>query len=627
MVLGWLLTAGFLQADAPMDLDSPFLKVALVKAKTGEVERREIKQARLTEGSVEMEKMDGGMAVFPIQDVLAILPLPPREGDLFDGRQADQAIRILQGAAPKILRQAGLESTQLQDWEKIRDRLFEIERKKTREWLGQAGNFRIPRTEKELKTLKEEGEALARENPEFREPILDVLAALSQVQAKEKGEPLPNLSKLNEVQPRLSLDEFIGWLTGGIFVLSFFGLLFSLFLISKSLSLFKAGAFLGGLFCGLVALFSSGLLIWTWIPAQVDGQLILSRVDSKMEELAIYLKNRAKPVYYFPAKEFSFSAGEWKSGVLGILPVSDESVGFLRVKMKEGELRVTETGWSWLQPLTALGIPLSLPLTLQGKNPDFRDWQNPALEKLYLGRWRLPEFLTGIFKDSASTIWQKGLSESGLAGIKLVQNGEGMVVITVPQAGNRPKPEEVKEVKALVSAYRRELSAEDLAKAFAGNQGKEFVGKFVVIEGLLEKISSGSEYSGALGASQGVSGLNKEKTPAKFGSETFDIFYLRAMDSYGTPPRPVLVKVIIKSAGTFVMDSYGDVYARPNANSMKESPLIKKGYRMKFLQEGRVLSDRIMNNEIEVYGVEVGPDGQGLEIYNSLTRPAKWLEN
>lgn len=620
MVLGGLLTAGFLQAEAPMDLDSPFLKVALVKAKTGEVERREIQQARLTEGSVEMEKMDGGMAVFPVQDVLAILPLPPKEGDLFDGRQVDQAIRILQEAAPELLRQAGLESTQIQDWEKIRDRLLKIEKKKTQEWLGQAANFRLPRTEKELKALREEGEALARSNSEFREAILDVLAALSQVQAKEKGEPLPNLSKLNEVQPRLLPDAFIGWLTGGIFVLSFFGLLFAFILISKSLSLIKQRAFLGGLSCGLMGLCLSGLLIWTWIPAPVDGQLILSRVDSKMEELAIYLKNRAKPVYYFPAKEFSFSAGEWKSGVLGILPVSDESVGLLRVKMKEGELRVTETGWSWLQPLTALGIPLSLPLTLQGKNPDFRDWQNPDLEKLYLGRWRLPEFLAGFLKDSASAIWQKGLSESGLAGIKLVQNGEGMVVITVPQAGNRPKPEEVKDV---VSAYRRELSAEDLAKAFAGNQGKDFVGKFVVIDGLLEKISSGSEYSGALGASQGVSGLNKEKTPAKFGSETFDIFYLRAMDSYGTPPRPVLVKVIIKSAGTFVMDSYGDVYTRPNANSMKESPLIKKGYRVKFLQEGRVLSDRIMNNEIEVYGVEVGPDGQGLEIYNPLTRPAK----
>ena len=65
MVLGWLLAAAAVRAEAPMDLDSPFPKVALVKGKTGEVETREIKQARLVGSSVEMEKADGGVAIFP----------------------------------------------------------------------------------------------------------------------------------------------------------------------------------------------------------------------------------------------------------------------------------------------------------------------------------------------------------------------------------------------------------------------------------------------------------------------------------------------------------------------------------------------------------------------------------
>jgi len=43
-----------------MDLESPFLKVALVKTKTGTVEKREIKKARLVGGNLELEKVEGG---------------------------------------------------------------------------------------------------------------------------------------------------------------------------------------------------------------------------------------------------------------------------------------------------------------------------------------------------------------------------------------------------------------------------------------------------------------------------------------------------------------------------------------------------------------------------------------
>jgi hypothetical protein len=56
------------------------------------------------------------------------------------------------------------------------------------------------------------------------------------------------------------------------------------------------------------------------------------------------------------------------------------------------------------------------------------------------------------------------------------------------------------------------------------------------------------------------------------------------------------------------MDSYGDIYKGPNANIIKEKALIKKGYRVKFLKEGRVQSDKIKNNEIEVYGIEIDRD-------------------
>jgi hypothetical protein len=81
------------------------------------------------------------------------------------------------------------------------------------------------------------------------------------------------------------------------------------------------------------------------------------------------------------------------------------------------------------------------------------------------------------------------------------------------------------------------------------------------------------------------------------------------MGSYGFRKDPLYIKVIIKSPEVFVMDNYGDIYKGPTANIVKEKAFIKKGYRVKFLKEGRVQSDQIKNNEIEVYGVEIDGDG------------------
>jgi hypothetical protein len=94
------------------------------------------------------------------------------------------------------------------------------------------------------------------------------------------------------------------------------------------------------------------------------------------------------------------------------------------------------------------------------------------------------------------------------------------------------------------------------------------------------------------------------------------------MDSYGYRKDPLYIKLVIKSPDVFVMDSYGDVYKGPNANIVKEKALIKKGYRVKFLKEGRVQSDQIKNNEIEVYGVEI--DGGGdIQCFDPSAPPPK----
>jgi hypothetical protein len=612
MALGWLCAAGLLRAEVPMDLDSPFEKVALIRTKTGEVEKRELKKARLAGSSVEMEKMGGGVAIFPVRDVITILPLLPKEEDPCTVEQAEQALRLMKGTAPELLRQAGLESTQIQEWEKFRDRTQEIKKQKEeskrkeretnatkefQDWLAQAGELRVSRTEKELKELRQVGEAVARKHPGQTEAIFEALAGLSQVQPKEKGEPLPELSRLNEVQPRLMPDDLQGWLAGGVLTLSFFGLLFGLAFLSSSLTRFKEGALFAGIVFGLVALSLLGGLIWTWLSVPVTGQITTPQVGPKMEELGIYLKNRTKPVYFFPKKQFSFSVEEWRSGVLGILPVSEEPVGLFKVKMKEGTLGLSESTWIWQQPLTALGIPLPLKLTFEGENPEIKSWQNLSISKVHLGRWLLPDSVAGPLKDSAISIWEQALSSAGLAGVKLEKNDQGMLLISVPAAGVRPKFELAK-LEEKQNIYRKEISAEDLAQEFQKGHGKEFLGKFVLLEGVVERVGSGSEVSGVPAASKQEDSSAGQQS-SSFGQGNYDSFYLQT----GLKP----VRCLIKSALVFVQDERKDIYLGPTADTISHEPFIKKGYRVKFMTEGRV-EEVNRFGEIEVYGIRLDPD-------------------
>ena len=250
--------------------------------------------------------------------------------------------------------------------------------------------------------------------------------------------------------------------------------------------------------------------------------------------------------------------------------------------------------------MTALGIPIPVSFVFEGKIPSPGSWQEIAPDRISIGRVVMPEPLGPAFAESMKTILQGGLGSGGLSGIKAKSGDGNDLIVSTPISGTKPP-------LVANSNYRKEITAEDLAKVFVGNKGAEFNGKFVLIEGVVDKIMSGSEFSGNANAGLGDP-LNKEKGPQKIKDEQFDVFYLHGMDSYGYRKDPLYIKLIIKSPDVFVMDTYGDVYKGPNANIVKEKALIKKGYRVKFLKEGRVQSDQIKNNEIEVYGVEIDGD-------------------
>jgi len=231
---------------------------------------------------------------------------------------------------------------------------------------------------------------------------------------------------------------------------------------------------------------------------------------------------------------------------------------------------------------------------------------------------------------------------------------KGMFLISVPAAGTRPKyelaKEEDKQVEAAepVSAYKKELSAEELAKAIVDRRGGDFLDKFVIIYGQVHSVG-GSNFSSV----------------GKMGRDQLEDIYLVGIKDFYGIGRPLLVKCQIKSDVVFQMDSRGDLYMRyviqkfeqdrkrattadqflqdkkisfktiddievtsPDIDPAKEKPLIYRGRQLQFLSPQRLeLKASEINAGIAAGGITGRPPGTNqageIELYGIVLEPGK----
>jgi hypothetical protein len=618
-----------------MDLESPFLKAALVKGATGAIEEREVTKAKIVGDKIELITTKGGVALFPATDISAVLPKLPNAGVVYQLGDVDAAIRMLE-SLPADLKQRPEASTEtLQKWKDLRKPAEEAEAKrkqeelreqeeklkqeeaKINEWMKDVADFQKPRSEIDLATIREQGQKFLDLKIGDERKVREGLALLAQVVGKEKGGPLPDLAKLNEIQPKLVADDLLVWVVVGVLAISFFGLLIGLSFTSSGLTRIREGAVLGGIVFGVLGIAILAGLAAIWWPVGGEGEPVGLTVSPEMGRVVTFAKNSVKPVYFLPSMEFRVPSYDFATGILASLPPSEEAAGIFKGKLKEGKLWIARDRYIWTQPVTALGIPIPVSFVFEGKIPSPEAWQEITPDRISLGKVVIPEPLGSAFAESMKAILQGGLNSGGLSGIKAKSGDRNDLVVSTQSSGTKP----VFSASTATSSYRKEISAEDLAKVFVGNKGAEFNGKFIIIEGVVDKVSSGSEYSGVANAGIGDP-LNKKKATQKIKDDQFDVFYLHGMDSYGYRKDPLYIKVIIKSPDVFVADNYGDIYKGPNANIVKEKAFIKKGYRVKFLKEGRVQSDKIKNNEIEVYGVEIDGDAD-IQCFDPSAPPLK----
>jgi len=99
LALGWLLAVGGLQAEAPLDLASPFHKTAIVETRLGQQEEFEVLRAIPAGENLEMTKLDGSILLAPRSKVVAILPKLPSEGFAYTQKDAQEVLGMLETAS------------------------------------------------------------------------------------------------------------------------------------------------------------------------------------------------------------------------------------------------------------------------------------------------------------------------------------------------------------------------------------------------------------------------------------------------------------------------------------------------------------------------------------------------
>jgi hypothetical protein len=80
-------------------------------------------------------------------------------------------------------------------------------------------DFQKPRSEIDLAAIREQGQKFLDFKVGDERKVREGLALLAQVVGKEKGGPLPDLAKLNDIQPKLVADDLLVWVVVGLAIL------------------------------------------------------------------------------------------------------------------------------------------------------------------------------------------------------------------------------------------------------------------------------------------------------------------------------------------------------------------------------------------------------------------------
>jgi len=578
MALGWLLAAGFLQAEAPMDLDSPFVQTVLIQEKNGEITEKAVRKGKINGGVLELEKEEGGLLVLPRVQVIALLPRFPQAGIVYLQSDAQRALKILEAYQVKFPQRPEVDANTIAEWRKLGSAKTEHDQVRSTaldEWLKRSSQISSETPPEQLEKMKEEGAEFLTQFPERGNEIGRELRGLKELSGID-------LKKIDAVQFELGPlgENFIPGLL--LWALLAIPLVVALKAFPDALQGFREGVPLAGGLRLLIGVAVLTLVTLILLSAKEGGAKEMSQEDAASaaaRKAGWFSINHQEKWSNQGAKKIPLPASDWLAFLKEKTLVGSGADSFPFWHLEKPKILASDTSFILVQPLAAKFIRV----TMKFEFPTFKQGQSTTDSELMsasIGRIPLGAFFGGLIWSQIQPSYRPMAEKLGLTqGVRWVAGGEGAVVIEVPET-RKPAPQ-----------AKDSLSARELAEVFDQGFGQIYEGRVVTLEGSLVEVSSIQETLGV--------GTKLEK------EDPMDEFTLEGLPEGPGRKYAIRVRCQFKGSEAYFLDSRGDLYKKaPQAqNPSSDIPILRRlsGLTKVRMSGGRVESKASETRLITLY--------------------------
>jgi hypothetical protein len=557
-----------------MDLESPFLKTALIKENNGLTVEKAVRKGKIKGGLIELDKDEGGLLVLPVEQVLAVLPKIPQTGTAYLQSDAQRALETLNKAQKIYPERAEVSPSALIEWDKLSRQATEadqVERKALENWFQSVSEVPPEAKTEEIRALVEQGEGFAEKFPDQEKRIDEQVKGLKEISKIDLSKtanlsfPIGNFG-----------DNFVpGAILWAILVIPIILVIHG---ISGAIQGFKErlplAAFLR-LFIALIAGSFLVLVLWPDPIPQPNG----NKGSQSIAQRALWLsRNMVEGWADQPVQKINMPLETWEGLVVEKLQPGVEDLSSLLWHLEKPVFSKTNGQFSVLQPLVLKIVPVTFKFIFAIPEKG-QSWNDAQIIGFQIGHLPLGKFIGSFALQPIAFAYESVRSSYGLdKGVQWMGGEVGALVVEIPSAQKkRPQAKET-------------ISAKELAEVYNQGFGDIYKDRYVAVEGDLVEVQSRKEIVGG-------DSLKRE--------DPFDEFYMEGLPIDRNRRIPVRIRCQIKSEKTFFLDGKGDLFeGAPNPqNPRTDIPVLRKGTKGTNIRisAGRVESGESERRLINIY--------------------------
>ena len=339
-----------------MDLDSPFLKTALIKENSGQIVEKVVRKGKIKSGIIELEKNEGGLLVLPSDQVLAVLPQVPQARATYLQSDAQRALNILTKAQKIYPERAEVSPSALIEWDKLSRQATEadeVERKALENWFHSVSEVPPEVMTDEIRSLVEQGEGFVEKFPDQEKRINQQVRGLKEIskidlsKTANLGFPIGSFG-----------DNFVpGAILWAVLLIPVILVIHG---ISGTIQGFKERLPLAALLRFFVAFVAGSFLVLVFWPDSIP-QANGSRGSQSVAHRALWLtRNMIEGWADQPVQKINMPLETWEGLVIEKLQPGVEDLSTLLWHLEKPVFSKTNGQYSVLQPLVLKIVPVTL---------------------------------------------------------------------------------------------------------------------------------------------------------------------------------------------------------------------------------------------------------------------------